>query len=133
MKLKKKLLWNIVRNQIIRKSNRRSEKEKSGSQRNINIKTFNENNIANNNVDDTWKTAKANQSNNVNNKVNNKIFNSIDVSSNYQPIFMHENKVTEPHINNRMNNDVGKYKNAFNNNIGNNVTPRKRRPTPVNN
>ena len=30
-----------------------------------------------------------------------------------------------------MNNDVDKYKNAFNSNIENNVTTRKRRPTPV--
>ena len=32
-----------------------------------------------------------------------------------------------------MNNNVGKYKNAFNSNIENNVTKRKRRPTPVKN
>ena len=30
-----------------------------------------------------------------------------------------------------MNKDVDKYKNAFNSNIENNVTKRKRRPTPV--
>ena len=30
-----------------------------------------------------------------------------------------------------MNSNVGKYKNAFNSNIENNVTTRKRRPTPV--
>ena len=32
-----------------------------------------------------------------------------------------------------MNNDVNKYKNAFNNNIDNNVTTRQRTPTPVKN
>ena len=30
-----------------------------------------------------------------------------------------------------MNNDVNEYKNAFNNNIENNVTTHKRSPTPV--
>ena len=93
---------------------------------------INENNIANNNIDDTWKTVKANRSNNVNNKVNNnRKFNSLDVSNKYQPIFIHENEVTEPYINNRMNNDVDEYKNAFNNNIDNNVTVHKRSPALV--
>ena len=32
-----------------------------------------------------------------------------------------------------MNNDVNKWKNAFNNNIDNNVTTRQRTPTPVKN
>ena len=32
-----------------------------------------------------------------------------------------------------MNNDVNKYKNAFNSNIDNNVTTRQRTPTPVKN
>ena len=30
-----------------------------------------------------------------------------------------------------MNNDVNEFKNAFNSNIDNNATTRKRRPTPV--
>ena len=77
--------------------------------------------IANNDIDDTWKTVKTNRSNNVNKKVNNRIFNSVDVSSKYQPIFIHENEVTEPHINNRMNTDGDEYKNAFNSNIDDNV------------
>ena len=87
--------------------------------------------IANNDIDDTWKTVKTNRSNNVNKKVNNRIFNSVDVSSKYQPIFIHENEVTEPHINNRMNTDGDEYKNAFNSNIDDNVTTRKRRPAPI--
>ena len=74
---------------------------------------------------------KISRSNTVNNKVNNRKFNSIDVSKKYQPIFIHENEVTEDRINNRMNNDVNEYKNAFNNNIENNVTTHKRSPTPV--
>ena len=77
--------------------------------------------IANNDIDDAWKTVKTNRSNNVNKKVNNRIFNSVDVSSKYQPIFIHENEVTEPHINNRMNTDGDEYKNAFNSNIDDNV------------
>ena len=56
-------------------------------------------------------------------KVNNSRFNSIDVSN--------KNEVTKPCINNRMNNDVYECKNAFNNNIENNVTLRKKRPRPV--
>ena len=91
----------------------------------------NENNISNNNIDDIWKTVKTSRNNTVNNKVNNRRFNSIDVCDRYRPIFIHENEVTEPGINNRMNKDVDKYKNAFNSNIENNVTTRKRRPTPV--
>ena len=46
-------------------------------------------------------------------------------------LIIHENEATEPHINNRMNNNVDEYTNAFNNNIDNNVTIHKRRPTPV--
>ena len=92
---------------------------------------FNENNVSNNNIDNTWKTVKTSRNNTVNNKVNNRRFNSIDVCDRYRPIFIHENEVTEPGINNRMNKDVDKYKNAFNSNIENNVTTRKRRPTPV--
>ena len=90
---------------------------------------MNGNNIAINNIDDTWKTVKANYGSNVNNKVNNRRFNSTDVSNKYKHIFIHENEVTEPYINNRMNNDVDKCKNAFNNNIDNNVTIHKRRLT----
>ena len=47
------------------------------------------------------------------------------------PIFIHEIKVTELRNNVRMNNDVKEYKNAFKNNIENNVTTRNRRPTPA--
>ena len=73
---------------------------------------FNENNESNNNIDNTWKTVKTSRSNTVNNKVSNKRFTSIDVSNKYQPVSIHENEVTEPRINNRMNNDIEKYKNA---------------------
>ena len=73
---------------------------------------FNENNISNNNIDNTWKTVKTGRNNSVNNKVNNRRFNSINVSNKYYPISIHENEVTEPRINNRMNNDIEKYKNA---------------------
>ena len=73
---------------------------------------FNENNESNNNIDNTWKTVKTSRSNTVNNKVSNKRFISIDVSNKYQPVSIHENEVTEPRINNRMNNDIEKYKNA---------------------
>ena len=46
----------------------------------------NQNNIANNYIDNTWKTVnKANQGNNVNNKDSNRRFNSIDVRNKYQP------------------------------------------------
>ena len=69
---------------------------------------FNENNVANNNVDDTWKKGKTSRSNTVNNKVNSRRFNSIGVSNKYQPIFIHEHEVNEPRIHNRMNNDVDK-------------------------
>ena len=92
---------------------------------------FNENNVSNDNIDDTWKTVKTSRNNTFNNKVKNRRFNSIDVCNKYRPIFIHENEVTDPGINNRMNNDVDKYKNAFNSNIENNVTTHKRRPSPV--
>ena len=69
---------------------------------------FNENNVSNNNIDNTWKTVKTSRNNTVNNKVNNRRFNSIDVSNKYHPISIHENEVTEPRINNRMNNNVDK-------------------------
>ena len=92
---------------------------------------FNENNVSNNNIDKTWKTVKTSRNNTVNNKVNNRRFNSIDVSNKYQLVFIHENEVTESRINNRMNNDVDKYKSAFKSNVENDVTIRKRRPTPV--
>ena len=72
----------------------------------------NESNIAKNNIDNTWKTVQVNRSNNVNNKDKNRRHNSIDVRNKSQPIFIHENEVTEPLINNRMNNDVNEYKNA---------------------
>ena len=46
----------------------------------------NQNNIANNYIDNTWKTVnKANQGNTVNNNDNNRRFNSIDVRNKYQP------------------------------------------------
>ena len=92
---------------------------------------FNENNVSNNNIDNTWKTVKTSRNNTVNNKVNNRRFNSIDVSNKYHPISIHENEVTEPRINNRMNNNVDKYKNTFNSNIESNVTICKRRPASV--
>ena len=92
---------------------------------------FNENNVSNNNIDNTWKTVKTSRNNTVNNKVNNRRFSSIDVSNKYHPISFNKNEVTEPRINNRMNKDVGKYKNTFNSNMESNVTTRKRRPTPV--
>ena len=75
--------------------------------------------------------AKANRNINVNNKVNNRRFNCTDVSNKYQPIFIRQNKIAEPHINNRINNDVDEYKNAFNINIDSNVTIHKSRPAPV--
>ena len=59
-------------------------------------------------MDNTWKTVKTSRNNTVNNKVNNRRFNSIDVSNKYHPTSIHKNKVTEPRINNRMNNDVDK-------------------------
>ena len=77
-------------------------------------------------MDNTWKTVKTSRNNTVNNKVNNRRFNSIDVSNKYHPASIHENKVTEPRINNRMNNDVDKYKNTFNS-----INTHKRRPKPV--
>ena len=44
-----------------------------------------QNNIANNNIDNTWKTVnKANQGNNVNNKDSNRRFNSIYVRNKYK-------------------------------------------------
>ena len=92
---------------------------------------FNENNVSNNNIDNTWKTVKTSRNNTVNSKVNNRRFNSTDVSNKYQPVSIHENEVTEPRINNRMNNDISKYKSEFTSNIENNVTARKKRPTPV--
>ena len=69
---------------------------------------FNENNVSNNNIDNTWKTVKTSRNNTVNNKVNNRRFNSIDDSNKYHPISIHENEVTEPRTNNRMNNNVDK-------------------------
>ena len=77
--------------------------------------------------DNTWKTFKTSQNNTAYNKVSNKKLNSIDVSKKYQPISIHENEVTKPHINSRMNNDIDKYKNAFDSNIENNLTTRKKK------
>ena len=56
---------------------------------------------------------------------NNREFNPISVKNKYQPIFIDENEVTEPHIDDEINNDVNQ------NNINNNVTVRRKRPTPV--
>ena len=89
---------------------------------------FNENNVSNNNMDNTWKMVKTSRNNTVYNKVNNKRFNSIDVNNKCQLISIHENEVTEPRINNRMNNDINKYKNTFNSNIENNVSTCKKDP-----
>ena len=83
----------------------------------------NENNIANNNIDNTWIKVKANRGNNVNNKGSNRRFNSTDIRNKYQAIFIHENEETEPHINNRMNLE---FKNTFSKNLDSNVTIRKR-------
>ena len=77
----------------------------------------NESNIVNNNIDNTWKSVKAIQGSNVNNKDSMKRFSSSDVR--------------KLQINNRMNIDISKYKNGFNNNIYDNVAIRKRRPTKV--
>ena len=74
-----------------------------------------------------------NRGNNVNNNGNNRRFNPIDVRKKYQPIFIHENEVTEAHINNRMSKYVNEYKNVFNNDINNNATTHKRRLKPVTN
>ena len=57
---------------------------------------FNENNVPNDDIDNTWKTVKTSRNNTVNNKVNNRRFNFIDVSNKYHPISIHENEVTEP-------------------------------------
>ena len=72
----------------------------------------NENNIANNNIDNTWKMVKVNRGNNINNKDKYRRFNSIDVRNKYQPIFIHENDSNRNNnrINNRMNNNVNEYK-----------------------
>ena len=78
---------------------------------------FNENKVAVNNIDDTCKWVKTNRSNTVNSKVNNRKFSSIDASNIYQSVFIRQNEVTKRPINNRMNNDVDEYKNAFNNKI----------------
>ena len=45
-----------------------------------------ESNVTNNNIDNIWKTVKANRGNNVNTKDNNRRFNSIDVRSKYLPL-----------------------------------------------
>ena len=70
----------------------------------------NENNIANNNIDNTWKTVKGNKDNNADNKDKRRIFNSVEVRNKYQLIFVHKTEVREPQINNTMNNDVNEYK-----------------------
>ena len=46
--------------------------------------------------------------------------------TNINLFFIKENKVTEPCINNKMNNDIDQYKNAFSNNIDNNAIAPKR-------
>ena len=73
--------------------------------------------MTNNNKDNTWKTVKTNRGDNVTNKDNNRRFNSINTKNKCQPTFIHENEVTELHINNGMNNDVKEYRNTFNNSI----------------
>ena len=78
---------------------------------------FNETKVAVKNVDDTCKRVKTSRSNTVNSKVNNRKFSSIDASNIYQSVFIRQNEVTKRPINNRMNNDVDEYKNAFNNKI----------------
>ena len=77
------------------------------------------------NINNIWKTVKAQRSNDVSDKDNNRRYNSINVRNKYQPIFTQENEVTEPRINNRMDKDVNKYKNVFNNNIDINVIQKK--------
>ena len=54
------------------------------------------NNENNSNIDHTQNMVKANRGNNVSNNGNNRRFNSIDVRNKHQPIFIHENEVTEP-------------------------------------
>ena len=46
--------------------------------------------------------------------------------TNINLFFIKENKVTEPCIKNKMNNDIDQYKNAFSNNIDNNAIAPKR-------
>ena len=48
-----------------------------------------------------------------------------------QPIFIGENEVTEPHIDDEINNDVNQNSIVHNSNINNNVTVRRKIPTPV--
>ena len=83
------------------------------------------------NTNNTWKTVKTNRVNSINNKGNNRKFNSISVKNKYQLIFIGENEVTEPHIDDEINNDVSQNSYAHNSNINNNVTVRRKRPTPV--
>ena len=83
------------------------------------------------NTNNTWKAVKTNRVNSVDNKGNNKEFNPISVKNKYQPIFIGEKEVTEPHIDDEINNDVNQNNNAYNSNINNNVTVRRKRPTPV--
>ena len=83
------------------------------------------------NTNNTWKAVKTNRVNSVDNKGNNREFNPISVKNKYQPIFIGENEVTEPHIDDEINNDVNQNNNAYNSNINNNVTVRRKRPTPV--
>ena len=103
-----------------------SKFEKNNDSNSNGSKTFEKTNTNN-----TWKVVKTNRVNSVDNKGNNREFNPISVKNKYQPIFIGENEVTEPHIDDKINNDVNQNNNAYNNNINNNVTVRRKRPTPV--
>ena len=87
--------------------------------------------VEKNNTNNTWKTVKTNRVNSVDNKGTNREFNSISVKNKYQPIFIGENEVTEPHIDDEINNDVNQNSIVHNSNINNNVTVRRKIPTPV--
>ena len=87
--------------------------------------------VEKNNANNTWKTVKTNRVNSVDNKGTNREFNSISVKNKYQPIFIGENEVTEPHIDDEINNDVNQNSIVNNSNINNNVTVRRKIPAPV--
>ena len=83
------------------------------------------------NTNNTWKTVKTNRVNSVDNNGNSREFNPISIKNKYQWIFIGENEVTEPHIDDEIKNDVNQNNNAYNSNINNNVTVGRKRQTPV--
>ena len=131
--LKKKTLQNIVKKIKALENQIEGLKKENQVFKEILTSKLAINNGNNNNIDNSWKTVKANHGTNVDNKDNNRRFNSIDVRNKLQPLFIHENEVTEPHVNNRLNNDANEYVNTFNNNIDNNATTPKTRSTSVTN